>query len=134
MNRKLSREEVVKIIYSMDINNSFDETVTKKHLENFPLESLDIEYLEKTTMFIINNLEKINELINSYSTDWKINRIAKVDLAILRTAIAEILFEKSIPSSVSINEAVEISKKYSNHDAHKFINGILGSVYRELDV
>lgn len=133
MNRKLSREEVVKIIYSMDINNNFDETVTKKHLENFPLESLDVEYVEKTIMFIINNLDKINELINSYSTDWKINRIAKVDLAILRTAIAEILFEKSIPSSVSINEAVEISKKYSNYDAHKFINGILGSVYRELD-
>ena len=57
--------------------------------------------------------------------------MSKIDLAILRVAIFEILYKEDIPSSVSINEAVELAKKYSHADASSFINGILGSVYSE---
>ena len=133
MNRKQSREEAVKIMYSMDLNNDFSEPAFKKFIDDFSLDSIDYEYIEKTILDGIHNLKQIDELINKNSKDWKINRIAKVDLAILREAITEILYVESIPSSVSINEAVEISKKYSNHDSHKFINGILGSIYRGLN-
>lgn len=132
MKRKETREEAIKIAYTMDINKSFSKEVLNSHLENFELEDLDHDYLNKTIEDVINNIDDINKYIIDNSKDWKINRIAKVDLAILRVAIAEILYNKTIPTSVAINEAVEASKKYSNEDSHKYINGILGTVAREV--
>ncbi len=134
MKRKLSREEVIKISYSMDLNNDFSEDALEKYLNDFSVENLDFQYIKETIKNIINNKNNINDLINKNSKDWRINRIAKVDLAILRVGISEMLYNNSIPCSVSINEAIEISKKYSNKDSHKFINGILGSIYRGLNL
>ena len=132
MKRKETREEAVKIAYSMDINKDFDKEVLSNHLEHFYMDDLDYEYLNKTIEDLINNFDTINKYIIDNSKDWKINRIAKVDLAILRIAISEILYNDTIPTSVAINEAVETSKKYSNEDSHKYINGILGTVAREI--
>lgn len=133
MKRKETREETVKIAYSMAVNDEFDKEMPNKHVEHFCVEDVDFEYMNKTISDMIDNLEIIDKYIISNSKDWKINRIAKVDLSILRIALTEILFNESIPNSVSINEAVEISKKYSNDDSHKFINGILGTVLREIE-
>lgn len=132
MKRKETREEAVKIAYCMDINKEFDKTLPCKYINHFEIEGADIEYLNKTMDELIDNIDEIDNYIKENSKDWKINRIAKVDLAVLRVAISEILYNDSIPSSVSINEAVEISKKYSNEDSHKFINGILGTVVRNV--
>lgn len=142
MNRRITREEAVKIVYLMDVNNDYNVDVIDSYLEHFQNEdfenyifkeeNIDKDYLVKTVKDVVENLDAINEKINDNSKGWRLNRIAKVDLAILRVAIAEILYDKSIPESVSINEAVEISKTYSNEDSHKFINGILGTVYRGL--
>lgn len=130
MKRKETREEAVKIAYCMDINKEFDKELPCKYINHFEIEGVDSEYLNKTMDDLIDNLDTIDKYITDNSKDWKINRIAKVDLAVLRVAISEILYNSSIPASVSINEAVEISKKYSNDDSHKFINGILGTVVR----
>lgn len=142
MNRRITREEAVKIVYLMDVNNDYNVDVIDSYLEHFQNEdfenyifkeeNIDKDYLVKTVKDVVENLDAINEKIDDNSKGWRLNRIAKVDLAILRVAIAEILYDKSIPESVSINEAVEISKTYSNEDSHKFINGILGTVYRGL--
>lgn len=134
MKRKLSREEVIKISYSMDLNNDFSEDALEKYLSDFSVEDLDLQYIKETIKNIINNEDNINDLINKNSKGWRINRIAKVDIAILRVCISEMLYNNSIPCSVSINEAIEISKKFSNKDSHKFINGILGSIYRGLNL
>lgn len=133
MKRKETREEAVKIAYCMDINKEFDKTLPCKYINHFEIEDVDTDYLNKTMDDLIDHLEKIDKYITENSKDWKINRIAKVDLAVLRVAISEILYNDTIPASVSINEAVEISKRYSNEDSHKFINGILGTVVREIE-
>lgn len=130
MKRTETREEAVKIAYCMDVNKDYDKAYCNKHIEYFELENMDSEYLNKTISDMIDHLEEIDNHIKENSKDWKITRIAKVDLAVLRVALSEILFNTSIPNSVSINEAVEISKKYSSDDSHKFINGILGTVVR----
>lgn len=130
MKRKETREEAVKMAYCMDINKEFDKTFPCKYINHFEIEDFDADYLNKTMDDMIGNLKVIDNYIIENSKGWKINRIAKVDLAILRVALSEILYNASIPQSVSINEAVEISKKYSNEDSHKFINGILGTVVR----
>ncbi|QSX06817.1 transcription antitermination factor NusB [Sedimentibacter sp. zth1] len=147
MNRKLTREEAVKVLYTMDIRNSYDMQICEDYIEHcgnielddddlefksFNSRQIDMEYLNKTVSDIINNLENIDSIIADNSKGWKLNRIAKVDLAILRVAVAEIVYNPLIPESVSINEAVELSKKYSIDESHKFINGVLGSVYRGL--
>lgn len=132
MNRKQTREEAVKIAYCMDINKDFNKDLPCIYINHFEIEGVDSEYLNKTVDDLIDNLEEIDKYITENSKDWKINRIAKVDLAVLRVSIAEILYNTQIPESVSINEAVEISKKYSNEDSHKFINGILGTVVRNI--
>lgn len=133
MKRKETREEAVKIAYCMDINKDFDKNLPCIYINHFEIEDVDTDYLNKTMDDMIDHIEEINKCITENSKDWKINRIAKVDLAVLRVALSEILYNGTIPSSVSINEAVEISKKYSNEDSHKFINGILGTVVRNIE-
>lgn len=132
MKRKETREEAVKIAYCMDVNKEFDKSLPCKYINHFEIEGVDTEYLNKTMDDMIDHIDDIDTYIKDNSKDWKINRIAKVDLAVLRVALSEILYNESIPSSVSINEAVEISKKYSSEDSHKFINGILGTVVRNI--
>ena len=142
MNRKITREEAVKILYTMDIKGNYDIKMVQDYLNHFSnensedlefnIDAIDIEYLNKTINDVINNLDNIDKKIIDNAKGWKINRIAKVDLSILRVALAEIIYNPLIPESVSINEAVEISKKYSIDESHKFINGILGSIYRGL--
>lgn len=81
----------------------------------------------------IENLEKIDSIIDEYSIDWKLDRLANVDKNILRFSIFEIIFREDIPYEVTINEAVEITKKYSSKESGKFVNGILGKVLTDIE-
>ena len=79
------------------------------------------------------NLEEIDKIISSHlSAKWKLNRISRVSLSILRLAVYEMKYVEDIPSNVSINEAVELSKKFSGEEEYKFVNGILGAVSRDI--
>ena len=130
MNRKLTREEVMKLFYEMDMNDDFSIERSERYLNNIENMKIDTTYFRHTSLSFVENLKSIDNLINEYSSDWKINRIAKIDIAIMRLAITEMLYDDGIPISVSINEAIELCKKYSNEDSHKFINGILGNINR----
>ena len=130
MNRKLTREELMKLLYEMDMNEDFSIERANKFLSSIENLKIDTKYFKNNSMNFIENLEEIDNLINKYSSDWKINRIAKIDIAIMRLAITEMNYDEGIPVSVSINEAIELCKKYSSEDSHKFINGILGNINR----
>ena len=79
----------------------------------------------------IENIDRIDEVIKKNAEHWDMDRIAKVDLAILRISAYAILFQPDIPATVTINEAVEIAKQFGGNDSYKFINGILDSIRRE---
>lgn len=79
---------------------------------------------------VLENMDRLDDEISRCLTGWKLSRIPKINLAILRLAVYEILFEEDIPYSVSINEAVEIAKKYSGNEDASFINGVLGTIVR----
>ena len=79
------------------------------------------------------HLEQVDGVIEKYSTKWKLDRIVKVSLAILRMSISEMLYLEDIPVSVSINEAVELAKKYATEDDASFVNGVLGAVAKDLE-
>ncbi len=133
MGRKNARENTMKLLFQMDIKNEYSNNEIDIFLDNNVLRDEEKDYISKTCEYIINNLEKIDNMIQKYAKGWKINRFAKVDLAILRISVYEILYREDIPIEVSINEALEVSKKYSTVESSKFINGILGSLVRGLD-
>lgn len=131
MSRKVAREETMKLLYQMEINNDFSESILKNFVEARNFNNDEIQYIRDSILHINNNKKNIDQYINKYAQGWKLNRIAKIDLSLLRIAIHEILFRDDIPIEVSINEALELSKKYSTKESSKFINGILGSFVRE---
>ncbi|MDU2196837.1 MAG: transcription antitermination factor NusB [Peptostreptococcaceae bacterium] len=96
-------------------------------------EAIDKDYIKNICLTIEENNEMINSLINSNAKNWSVDRIAKVDLAILKLAIAEIIVIDDIPQKVSVNEAIELAKIYCDDKSPKFINGILGSVISEIE-
>ena len=91
------------------------------------------EYIKKAYYAIFENQETIDEQIGKHAHGWKTSRMSKLSRSILRLAVYEMLYEKDIPYSVSINEAVELTKKFDDEKARPFINGILNSVKNELE-
>ena len=108
---------------------SFKEDYEK---ENGKFSENDLTFVKDIIMGINKNIEKIDDVIKTYSKDYDISRISKVALAALRVSIYEILFRDDIPNKVSVNEAVEIVKMYDDEKTKKFVNGILGNFIKEL--
>ena len=91
-----------------------------------------MEFIKSEIKGIIENKGAVDEAINKYAEGWEINRIAKVDLAILRLAVYEILYSDDVPNKVAVNEAVELAKSFSSDKSPSFINGVLGKVINNL--
>jgi len=129
MIRRKAREYALKILYMMDIREEFNSFL----IENF--EKDEVEKNKKIKDFaieiikgVIENMKEIDEIISKVSLNWDIKRMSYIDRNILRIATYEIMLREDIPSVVSINEAIEISKKYGDEDSPKFINGILHKI------
>lgn len=134
MSRRLAREMALQVLFQLDFNNidTVDATdfVFEEHA-NVPENAL--EYAHYIVKGALESREKIDEQISRYSTDWKIDRMNAVDRNILRIAIFEMMYSsEKLSPSVAINEAVEIAKNYGTEDSSKFINGILGSLARNI--
>ncbi|CAM3013317.1 transcription antitermination factor NusB [Hathewaya histolytica] len=128
MNRKISREVAMKVLYQMLINKDTYENVKENLYEIVKaeeLKSIDNTYIDTVVKGVIDNIDELDKKIEDNLVNWKINRIPKVNLCILRLSIYEILYLEEIPNKVSINEAVELTKKYSDDKSSKFINGVL---------
>lgn len=133
MGRKHAREGAMKLIFQMDNTGDFSEEALSLFLDNYSYDEMESRYINDSIASIRENIETIDKHINDNLEGWSIYRLAKVDLAVLRIAIYEILYRKDIPVEVSINEAIEIVKKFSSEEAFKFINGVLGGFVRSLE-
>lgn len=134
MNRSAIRENAFKLIYSLEIQKTEN---LEEQIELF-FESNDIKdeeaknYIKNVVLGINENEEKVLEDIEkNLKEDWKLNRISKMDLSILKLAIYEIKFS-DVPYKVAINEAVELAKKYGEDKSKNFVNGILASVVKDM--
>ncbi|MCX7923260.1 MAG: transcription antitermination factor NusB [Clostridia bacterium] len=128
MGRRASREIAMKLLYQLEIQKDNREEQVNSVLEEHELNESDVKYINEVVIGVQDNMSYIDEIIEKYSKGWKINRISKVDLSILRLSIFEISYRDDIPFNVSINEAVELAKKYSGEESGAFVNGILGKV------
>ena len=133
MARTGERENLMKMIYQMGVQEDFSAEEYEKFTA-LQADSQITEYFVNGYRAAASNLKEIDELIDRYSVRWKTSRLPKVDLAILRLALAEICYLTDIPVSVTINEAVELAKKSSTEKSSKFINGVLGSAARDAGV
>ncbi len=129
MKRTQARELLMQLLFQMSIHNDYSSEIIDKFKKNNDYEEQK-EYFDMTLTSVIDHLNEIDGLIESSTENWKIERISKVELAIIRLAVAEIYYISEIPQSVSINEAVELGKKFAGDDSGKFVNGILGKIVR----
>lgn len=128
--RKNGREWMVKLLYAMNLQQEYSYELLESLLTEYAMPLKEESFVRNSMKSALDRLESIDEAIRPYLKDWEFDRIPKVEKAILRMATNEILYDDSIPVGVSINEAVEISKKYCDDTSYRFLNGVLGQLAR----
>ena len=130
MSRIKARENSFKLIFEYEFLKQKNEITLDEFINEKDIDEQDKNYIITHYQGIIENDTKLNEIISSHLKDYTLERIFKIDLAILKLAIYEIKFLDEKPAIV-INEAVELSKKYSTDNSYKFINGVLANIVKE---
>jgi len=108
--------------------------INNRNYENYQKAVSNREFVDDLVMGVIENQERIDRIIKPAAPEWPIAQIALIDLVILRVAIYELLFKREVPPKVAINEAVELAKSFGGPNSSKFVNGVLGTVYRASDI
>ena len=147
--RRQGRELALKVLYSLYDHDMEIDFILKDFWDNFRFQD-DVlgEALEDVTRSVpahvkafaetlikgvVNNLEEIDSTIDQYSTNWALDRMARVDLSLLRLAVFEIQYLPDVPANVAINEAIEIGKRYGTKETPPFINGILDKISQQAE-
>jgi N utilization substance protein B len=121
------------IFQTMLQRDDIEEQISRFCEENQLAEGVELDYFLDVVRGVISHAEEIDERISRYSKGWMTSRMPKVDLSIMRLSSYEMAFRKDIPASVSINEAVELSKKYGDDHSKTFVNGVLAKVYLDIN-
>lgn len=148
MTRSEIREHIFKLVFRLEFNDisempdqlsryfedvyKDDETGGTDNLKICLFSEEEEAYIKNKYDRIVEHLSGIDEIINNNSKSWDVTRIGKVDLALLRLAVYEILYDVDIPVGVAIDEAVELAKKYGQDESSSFVNGILASVAKSI--
>ena len=131
MTRHESRQEAFCLLFEKTFTDMDIDEIIQGATETRELSVNDFTLqLAKGT---VEHLDEIDALIESKLKNWKLSRISKVSLSILRMAVYELKYLADVPASVAINEAVELAKQYASEDDYSFVNGVLGNVAKELD-
>jgi len=128
--RREARELAMKILFQIEVEHRPLAEVMETTVEAVAIPEEEKEYVDGVVHGVLDHQEALDSIIGDLASGWKLERIANVDRNILRVALYEIQHRGDIPSSVSVNEAVEMAKKYSTAESGKFVNGILGSYLR----
>lgn len=133
MSRKLTRESIMNTLYQMEMHVNFELETFSTYLADNVLEPSELEFAKEVVGAFVREKEAVDEAISTHLKGWTIERISKVDLSIVRLAITEILYIDSLTPAISINEAVNLAKKYSDDESALFVNGLLGEFVRHLE-
>jgi len=133
-NRRQARECALEVLYRLDlVGDEPEHTIAEILLRKNPSDEAET-YLRRLADSVLANQQEIDAALRKHLSRWRLERLTMLDRAILRLAAAELLFFDDVPPKVSINEAVEIAKKYGDDDAGKFVNGVLDSIFQETGV
>ncbi len=130
-NRHFARILIMQSLYEYQQRGEADlSKIIERHLEKHEFEENNLKFIHNIINGTKEHLEQIDEIITVSAPEWPIPQIAQVDLAILRLAIFELLFDDEVPPKAVINEAVELAKSFGGENSSKFVNGVLGTVFR----
>mgnify|MGYP002518687006 CR=1 FL=1 len=131
MGRKEARDGAFKMLFQLDINNNATEQALEDYFKEYSYTKADEAYISDVVKGVFDNLEKIDKLLAEAAKSWTLNRISKVDKAVLRLAVYEMYYREDIPDSISVYEAVELAKVYDSPKAGGFVNGLLRGILRK---
>lgn len=130
MKRSIAREKAMQILFQLEVNDVEPEQAIDHYLG----ETKKDDFLTTLVLGVEKQRDNIDEIIIQHLENWTLDRIASVERTILRLAVYEMNFIVDIPTSVSINEAVELAKKYADEQSGKFVNGVLSKIITDKDV
>ncbi len=130
--RRRSREFAIQVLYQLEINQqTVQETLTQFQKIYLPKGERD-EFLERLVHGVLEHRKEIDRLIKQYSKNWRLDRMSLIDRNILRLAIFELMHCEDIPPKVTLNEAIELGKKFGSEESGRFVNGILDRIQNEV--
>ena len=129
--RRKGRELALKLLFQLNFNNDDLPEILENFWLEHPCAPATQEFADKLVKGTLENLRLIDRLLDEHAQHWRLERMAVIDRNILRFATYELLFLDDIPAKVTINEALEIAKRYSSRDSGKFINGILDKIAKQ---
>lgn len=134
-NRHLARTIAMQTLYQWDFNSADKATVfryLKKNKKEFAPEFDDHGFMNDLINAVVDKKKDIDKYIEKYAPEWPIDQITMVDRNILRIGVFELVFSDEVPSKVAINEAIELAKSFGGQASGKFVNGVLGAIYKDL--
>lgn len=134
-NRHLARTIALQSLYEWDFRGQKDDlsALIKRNQLEFAPEFDDEDFSEKLVKNIIEHLPAINEIITDYAPEWPLDQITVVDRNVLRIGVSELRFSQDIPPKVAINESIELAKTFGGPSSGKFVNGVLGSIFKDME-
>ena len=133
-NRHLARTIVLQSLFEWDFANQKADLqkLVKRNQTDFAPDFDDQQFSEDLSKNVLSNIEELNQIITQYAPEWPLDQITTVDRNVLRIGVYELKFNKDIPPKVAINEAIELAKTFGGPSSGKFINGVLGSIYKDI--
>lgn len=134
-NRHLLRTVVMQTLYEWDFYKQDDKKITefiKENMQEFAKSNDGIDFVKEEVTGVIEKIKEIDQVIEKAAPEWPLDQIAMVDRNILRLGVYELLFAEDIPPKVAINEAIELGKSFGGKSSGKFINGVLGGIYKNM--
>ncbi len=136
-NRHLGRTIALQSLFEWDFYNGKQEIapMLEHNIQEFAekFSDEDVEFTTNLIAGVMNGIDDVNALIRKYAPDWPLEQITNVDRNVLRIGIYELKSDKDIPPKVAINEAIELAKTFGGESSGKFVNGVLGSIYRGME-
>jgi len=136
MSRKNDRKHALCLVFALDFEG--DKPLFEHYAQFFALDAVEADisepdYVQLVVGTVERYMEKIDKLIGDHAEGWDFGRLSRMDKAVMRLAICEMLFVENISPAIAINEAVELAREYSTDEAPKFVNGVLGKIARNID-
>lgn len=134
MSRKSSREKAMELSFGVELSKDSPEEAIETFVDNYEgdIKNLDLGYIKEVLYGVDSKKEELDSIIKSNLQNWKIERIAKINLTILRLAVLEMKYIEDVPAKVALNEALELTKKYSDEKSVSFVNAVLDKVLKSL--
>ena len=133
MSRREARDAALAFLFQLDFRKEPISEQRELYLQGHPLDDEDVPFFDALVNGVCEKRDELDAVYSKYLKDWKQDRLPKVDVVILRISVFEMLYMEDIPVSVSVNEAVILTKKYSSEESKGYVNAILGKVGKELE-